>query len=106
MTFIKKNQESFPVLSFTVKEVGDAVICVRKLDDLDSLADVVSEYGNPISVATLEEVIGAVLTHKDTALFFPNFIPTEKQLELLNRWGAPIGVVFSTRDTKLFAKRS
>ena len=107
--YVNDNSTDYGRLSFTVKEVGDSVLCVRKLsEDVDNFTMVITENGEPISgIKNMQEVVGYCVSNSDKKyVFFTDYIPKEKELLILTTWGSLNSIEFSTRDNKLIAKRT
>lgn len=98
----------YGLLQFTVKEVNNAVICIRKVDFSGDLVSATSDYGTIITgINSVESVIGYIITNDSiTRGYFSEFEPNPNQLELLKKWGAVSNITFDLKNRKLSMQRN
>lgn len=73
-----------------------------------NLRDVVAPLGTLVpNITTLEDVIGYLLSNdQESKLYFSEFSPDKRQLDILTSWGAMNKISFELRSNKLLATRS
>lgn len=107
--FVNNSQNTkYGLLQFTVKEVNNAVICIRKVDFSGDLVSATSDYGTIITgINSVESVIGYIITNDSiTRGYFSEFEPNPNQLELLKKWGAVSNITFDLKNRKLSMQRN